>query len=77
VCNDDDRKVLDEIADEILDLECSNGVKGRAGLVHQDHIWLDGERAGDAKALLLTAGKGESGLLQVIFDFVLEGSLTE
>src|SRR5438034_10054240 len=38
VGDDDDRVVLCETADQVLDLQRRDGVEGRAGLVHQDDL---------------------------------------
>ena len=38
-------------------------VERRARLVHQDHLGLDGDGAGDAQALLLAAGEAGAGLV--------------
>jgi hypothetical protein len=53
--DDDDRVVLLELEHEVLDMRGRDGIERRAWLVHQDHLGLDRDRAGDAQALLLTA----------------------
>src|SRR3990172_1056256 len=60
VRHDDNRVLLNEIADEVLDLQGRDRVQGRAGLVHQDDVGLDGKGPGDAEPLLLSAGEGEA-----------------
>src|SRR3990172_7861275 len=55
VRHNDDRIVLNQFTYEVLYLKCSDGVKCRTRLVHQDHIRLNSERPGDAEALLLAA----------------------
>ena len=52
-----------QLGHQLLDLERGDRVEGRAGLVHQDDLGLDGDGAGDAEPLLLAAGKGEARLL--------------
>src|SRR6476619_4083094 len=41
-----------------------------AGLVHEDHVGLDRDPAGDAQALLLATGEADPGLAQAILDLV-------
>ncbi|QTK79743.1 hypothetical protein AT6N2_C2084 [Agrobacterium tumefaciens] len=76
VRDDDDGVVCPQLVDQFLDLRGGNRVQRRAGLVHQDHFRADGDRTGDAKALLLTAGKARAGLMQTVLHLVPEtGSL--
>ena len=49
------------------------GVERGAGLVHEQHFRRDRDGAGDAEALLLTAGKRETALLQIVLDLIPEG----
>ena len=46
--------------DQVLDLAGGDGVEGRAGLVHQQHLGLGGDGPGDAQPLLLAAGQAEA-----------------
>ncbi len=55
VRHDDDRHVRGDLGDGLLDPAGGCRVKGRAGLVHQQHIRLDGQGAGDTQPLLLPA----------------------
>ena len=57
VGHDRHRMVNLEILDQFLDLGGRCRVKRRAGLVEQNDLRLDRQRAGDAKALLLSARK--------------------
>ena len=47
-------------------------VERRGRLVHQDHVGLDGDRAGDAEPLLLAAGEAEGVVLEPVLDLVPE-----
>ena len=47
-------------------------VERRAGLVHQQHLGLDGDRPGDAQPLLLAAGEAGAGLVEPVLDLVPE-----
>ena len=49
-----------------------DGVQRRAGLVHQQHLGLDGDGAGDAQPLLLAAGEAQAALVQAVLDLVPE-----
>ncbi|MOA01928.1 hypothetical protein D3C78_1213550 [compost metagenome] len=75
--NDDDRVIGTQLVDQFLDLCGRDRVQRRAGLVHQDHFRADGNRARDAQALLLTAGKAGAGLQQAILHFVPETRLLQ
>ena len=46
-----------QLADQLLDPQRRDRVERRAGLVHQQHLGIDGERTGDAEPLLLAAGE--------------------
>ena len=69
----DHRVALLQLADELLDLRRGNGVQGARGLVEQQHLRLHRQGAGDAQALLLTAGQAECVLLQTILQLVPDG----
>ena len=75
--DDDDGVVGRQLPHQVLDLEGGDGIEGGAGLVHEDDIGVVGEGAGDAEALLLAAGEGEAGLLQVVLHLVPEGGALE
>ena len=47
-------------------------VERRARLVHQDHVGLGGDGAGDAEPLLLAAGEAVGRLLELVLDLVPE-----
>src|SRR5208283_991511 len=65
--NHDGGDVFD-LEEEFLDLQRSDGVQRGAGFVQQKNLRLDREGARDTEALLLAAGKGASGLLQLVFN---------
>ncbi len=70
VGHDGDAEVLPQLVDQFLDPGRGDGVEGRAGLVHQDHLGRNGDGAGDAQALLLAPGEFGSGLIQPVLDLV-------
>ncbi|MCW2772565.1 MAG: Phosphate transport system regulatory protein PhoU, partial [Nocardioides sp.] len=45
-------------------------VERRAGLVHEQHPGLDGQRAGDAQPLLLATGQATAGGVEPVLDLV-------
>src|SRR5690242_416081 len=55
VGDDDDGERPPQLENELLDAGGGDRVQGRARLVHQQHGRVDGQRAGDIEALLLTA----------------------
>src|SRR4051794_17850821 len=59
VGDDHERVVLLELVHQVLDRRRRDRVERRCGLVEEDHIWLDGDRARDAEPLLLAAGEAE------------------
>ena len=77
VRDDHDRVLVLELVDQVLDPRRRDRVEGRGRLVHQDHVRLDGERARDAEALLLTAREAERVLLQPVLDLVPERGVPE
>src|SRR5699024_5724679 len=68
VGHDDDRELLLELVDQVLDGQGRNRVEGGAGLVHEQDLGLDRDGAGDAQALLLTAGEAAARLVQPVLD---------
>ena len=73
VGDDDDRVALLERVDQLLDLGGGDGVERRGGLIHQQDGGRDGQRAGNAQALLLTAGEFIGRFFQLVLDLVPEG----
>src|ERR1700722_10715557 len=70
--DNDDGVAAFQLEKQLLDLGRGDGVQGRAGLVQEQHIGLDGQRPGDAQALLLAAGQGSSGPVDDVLDLVPE-----
>ena len=70
VGHDDDGVGLLEVLDQVLDGERRDRVERRAGLVHQQHVRCDRDRAGDAQALLLSARQAGAGTLKAVLDLV-------
>ena len=73
VVGDDDDRVLGlQLVDQVLDRRGRDRVERRARLVHQQHLRLDGDRAGDAEPLLLATGEAHAGLVEPVLDLVPE-----
>src|SRR5271165_3660591 len=70
VGHDHDRHSVLELVDQLLDLERGHRVERRGRLVHQDHLRLDRERAGDAEALLLATRQRHPGLVEALADLL-------
>ena len=77
VRDDDDRVVLLELEDQLLDLLRGDRVERGAGLVHQQHLGLVGQRARDAEPLLLAAREAGARFLQPVLHLVPQGRLPE
>src|SRR5579871_5637179 len=69
VGDDDDRELLFELVDQILDPGGGDGVERGARLVHEDHLRVDRHGAGDAKALLLAARELVRRLPELVLHF--------
>src|SRR6266540_4323765 len=61
VRDDRDRVVPLQVVNELLDLLSRDRIERRGWLVHEEDFRLDGERARDAEALLLSAREPERG----------------
>ena len=59
VRDDHDREPALELAHQLLDPRGGDRIERAARLVHQHDLGLDGDRARDAQALLLTTGQTE------------------
>ncbi len=70
VGDDDDRVVELDLLHQLLDPGGRDRVERRARLVHQDHLGLDGDAAGDAQPLLLPARQPHRRLLETVLDLV-------
>ena len=77
VSDDYDGELLFELGHEFLDFEGGDGVEGCAGFVHEEDLRAIGDGAGDAEALLLTAGEAEGAFMKFVFNLVPEGGLAE
>src|SRR5581483_6348720 len=73
VGHDDDRVVPLELLHQVLDPGGGDRVEGRARLVHQDHVGLDGDGPGDAEPLLLAAGEVEAAVVELVLHLVPQG----
>jgi hypothetical protein len=56
--------------DQLLDLGRGDRVERRAGLVHQQHLGIGGDAAGDAQALLLAARHAQRAFVQPVLGLV-------
>ena len=56
--------------DQILDLRGRDRIERGARLVHEDDLGLDGDRAGDAQALLLAAGERQRAVVEAVLHLV-------
>ena len=56
VRDDGNREALPELEHQLFDSSGGNRIERRAGLIHQQHVRLGRNRAGDAQTLLLSAG---------------------
>src|SRR5207248_1354502 len=75
--DDGDCVAAAQLMDQLLDLGRRDRVERRAGLIHQDHFRIDGDRPGDAQALLLAAGKRRAALVQAVLDLVPKARAAE
>ena len=71
--DDDDRVLLLELHGQLLDLRRGDRIERACGLVHEQHLGLDRECAGDAQSLLLAAGETERVFAQAVFHLVPDG----
>src|SRR5579875_636195 len=74
MCHYDDSIILNEIGNQFLYPQCSDGIERRTRLVHQQHLWLHSQRAGDAQALLLSTGEAQGRRFQPVLHLVPERS---
>ena len=75
--DDDDGVLLLQLHSQILNPGGGNGVKGRGGLVHEQHRGLHRQGSGDAEPLLLTAGHAQGVLFQPVLHLVPDGRSPE
>ena len=72
VGHDHDRVVGLQLHQRLFELRRRDRVEGGGRLVEQDHFGADGDGAGDAEALLLTAGEAKTRRVQLVLHFVPE-----
>src|ERR1700742_2535975 len=77
VGDDDDRVPGLDLFHQVLDRAGGDGVERRAGLVHQHHVRLDGQRAGDAQPLGLATRQAHSRGLEAVLDLVPQRTLAQ
>src|SRR5262245_1637064 len=56
VRDDDDAELVAKVEQRLFDAQRRDRVERRGGLIEEDYLGLQRDRAGDAQALLLTAG---------------------
>ena len=61
-----------QLKHELFDFCGGYRIESGAGLIEEEHFGIHRERAGDAQALLLSAGEGEGGFFQIVLHFVPE-----
>src|SRR6185503_20825016 len=71
--DDDDGVFRLELVDQLLDALGGDRIQRRGGLVHQQDLRLDRQRARDAQPLLLAARERQRGIVEPIFHFVPDG----
>ena len=72
VGHDHDGVVALELVDQILDSQGRNRVQGGAGLIHEQHLRVDGHGAGDAQTLLLATGQADARVVKTVLDLFPE-----
>ena len=72
VGDDHDREAAFEAVHQVLDRGGRDRVERRGGLVEQQHVGFDRDRARDAEPLLLAAGEAEGAVLEPVLDLVPE-----
>ena len=77
VGHDDHRVILFQLVHQILDAQGAARIQSTGGLIHQQHVRLHRQRAGDAQALLLAAGKAQRTLLQPVLHLVPDGGAAQ
>ena len=63
--------------DHLFDLQGGDGVQGGAGFIHQDHLRLNSNGAGNAEALLLTTGEGIATFGQLVLGLIPKCGLAQ
>jgi hypothetical protein len=70
VRHDDDRELFLQFMNQFFHLRGRDWIERGAGLVHQQNLRIDRDRARDAQPLLLSSGKAESAFVQAVLHFV-------
>src|SRR6476660_2246190 len=66
-----------QLHEELFDFRGADGVERGTGLIQQENFRFYSERAGNAKTLLLAAGKLVSRFVQMVLHFVPECGVTQ
>ncbi len=66
----DDGVLPAQFVDELLHPGGGDGIERRAGFVHEDHLRVDGDGAGDAQPLLLATGEPGAWLVEALLHLV-------
>src|SRR5258707_5538588 len=77
VGDDDDRILLFQLVDQLLDLGGRDRIERRARLVEQNHLRLHRDGARDAQALLLPAGEAQPIGAELVLYFLPEGGAAQ
>jgi len=77
VRDDDDGVRLFELERQLFDAPGGDRVERARRLVHQQHLRLGSQRAGDAQSLLLSAGETERALFELVLRLVPDGGAFE
>src|SRR3982750_1439321 len=77
VSDDRDRIAAAKLVDQLLDFRGGDRVERRAGLVHQDHLGIDGDCASYAQPLLLSARQRSAAFLEAVLDLVPQAGALE
>ena len=75
VGHDDDGVVFFQFLEQFLDPGRGDGIQGGTGFIHEDYFGSERDGAGNAKTLLLAAGKFCAPLTQLVFHFIPEPGL--
>src|SRR5690606_30934670 len=70
VRDDDNRVVLLQLGDQVLDRQRGDRVQRRTRLVHEQHAGLHGDGPGDAQALLLPTGQACPWPVKAVLDLL-------
>ncbi len=77
VGDDDDRVIFLQLVHQLLDARSRDRVERARRLVHEQHLRLHRDGARDAEPLLLTAGKADARLAEIVFHLVPKGGFAQ